>query len=71
MLLQRMRSLFSPEKPGAEVSQIHVPSGAFKENPGGIMRLARRAGVGNLQWLLSTVSTEIMRVELQNLNITI
>lgn len=35
------------------------------------MRLARRAGVGTLQWLLSIVSTEITRAEPQNLNVTI
>lgn len=48
-----------------------MPSGAFKENPEGIMGLARRAEVGTLQWLLSIGITEIMRAEPQNLNITI
>lgn len=62
---------FSPKSPGTGVSQIHVPSGDFKENPGAIMRLAGRAGAGTLQWLLSIVSTEITGVEPQNLNITI
>lgn len=33
--------------------------------------LARRAGVGNLQWLLSIVNTGSMRVEPQKFNISI
>lgn len=73
MLLRRMRCFFFFKTPntGIEVSQIHMPPGAFMENSGGIIRLARRRGVRTLQWLSSIVNTEIMRVEPQNLNISI
>lgn len=50
MLLQRMRFLLKKSpSPRIEVSQIHVPPGALKENTGGIITLARRTGVGTLQ----------------------
>lgn len=46
-----------PNQPCARVSQIHLPSGALKENPGGI---TRRAGEGTPHWPPSIVSTETM-----------